>query len=146
MAQFVHTIRITELKKNISYESQADVICHARWKLTTYRDDNPNVTVDFQGATPFVVTDNDLTDNFTPFDSVTEAQIISWVEANAINLFDLKLKNERELNEKLSPTVTEAPLPWDPDGTASATPPKPSVDYNNGAAINDAPTPASQML
>lgn len=116
MANFVHTVRITDLKKKISYNGQSDVICHAQWRLESYRDDYPDEKVDFMGATPFRVSAADLSaENFTSFDQVTEAQIISWVEANAWNLGELKLQNENKINDIIEPKEVQSTLPWDPN-------------------------------
>ncbi|WJZ47904.1 hypothetical protein [Synechococcus phage DSL-LC03] len=123
MANFIHEIRITELKKKITYNGQNDVICHARWSLTTYREDYPDEKEVFSGATPFTISAADLNvDAFTSFGDVTEAQVISWVEANAINLGDLKFKNEQKLQEKLEPTEVSVASPWDPTIAPPAAP------------------------
>jgi len=114
MAQFVHTIRITELKKKLLHNGQNDVICHARWELETYRSDYPDEKVFFPGATPFKVSAADLAEeNFTSFDEVTEAQVISWVEANASNIGELKLMQQRKILDVLEPTEVGVAAPWD---------------------------------
>jgi len=113
MAQFVHTIKITEMKKKLQFNNQTDVICHARWRLTSYRTDYPDTTAIFDGATPFQISASDLNpDNFTSFDNLTEAQIITWVEANASNLGDLKLKNEDKINSELEGNEVSVIPPW----------------------------------
>lgn len=123
MANFVHTVRISNLRKKFKHNGQEDVVCHATWKLVSYREDYPDTKLVFDGATPFEIGGvSSDTENFTCFCDLSEAQVISWVEANAWNLGDLKLKHEEKINESINPSETGVAAPWQ---TSADTPPVP---------------------
>lgn len=99
---FTHTVRITELKKKKVIGSFNDVIVHCRWELKTTHPNYNGDPVTFAGATPFEVTEADLTaQGFTDISEVSEEQMITWVEANAWNLPELKKKNEDRITEEI---------------------------------------------
>lgn len=113
MGQFTHTIRITELKKQKQMDSFADVVVHCRWELKTTYSENPDVVRTFSGATPFYVKPENFADGFTEFADLTEADLITWVELNAINLPELKEKNEDSILEEIEDPYVVVNNPWE---------------------------------
>ncbi len=125
MEKFVHTIKITELKKQKQMDAFSDVVIHCRWVLkTTYNGDEEMVET-FSGATPFFIKPENLQNGFTDFSDLSESDLISWVELNAWNLKDLKKENERKILERIEDPYEVISNPWnheDIPAPASAAP------------------------
>jgi hypothetical protein len=112
MEQFAHSIKITELKKQKQIDAFSDVVVHCRWELKTTYNNDSEMFETFSGATPFFVKPEDLQNGFTDFSNLTESDLISWVELNAMNLNDLKKKNERKILERIENTYEVVNNPW----------------------------------
>lgn len=69
-----YTWAITNIRKGPSGDL-SDVVLHVRWTLTGTDADGD--TGAFQGATPL----SPPTGDFTPFEELTEAQVLGWVQA-----------------------------------------------------------------
>jgi hypothetical protein len=113
MEKFTHTIKITELKKQKHLDNFSDVVVHCRWELKTFHEDHPEIVETFIGATPFQVKPEDLQNGFTDFCDLTESDLISWVEANAWNIPDIKKKHKRIILEKVEDFYEVVNNPWD---------------------------------
>jgi hypothetical protein len=50
-------------------------------------------------------------DEYVNYDNLTESQIMNWLE-NQDNIGNLKFKIERDIYDKMNPTVITLPLPW----------------------------------
>lgn len=111
MANYIHNIKISELKKTTIGES-SDVVIHCRWKLSTYREDLPDNVVIFDGATPFKVSADQIGGDFINYEDLQESDVISWVQQNALNLEDLKRKNEKQIENSLKPPLDVVKNPW----------------------------------
>ena len=117
---FSHTVRITELKKKKVIGSFNDVVVHCRWELKTTHPNYSGDPVTFSGATPFEVTEEDLTANgFTDISQVSEEQMVTWVEANAWNLPDLKKQNEDRIMEEIEQPFEVVQNPYQHDDVPS---------------------------
>lgn len=121
---FNHTIRITELKKQKQLDKFSEVVVHCRWELKTFHEDHPEIVKTFPGATPFHVKLEHLQSGFTDFSNLTEADLISWVEANAWNIPDLKKKHEEQILEEIEDPYETVSDPWGTN-TDDVTPPVP---------------------
>jgi len=120
---FTHTIRITELKKQKQLDEFSEVVVHCRWELKSFHEDHPEIEKTFPGATPFRVTSKGLSENFTPFEDLSEADLIKWVEATALNIPDLKVKHEQQINEEIEDPFEVVGNPWNHEDVAVPTPP-----------------------
>jgi len=64
-----------------------------------------------------------LAENFTPFEDLSEADLIKWVEANASNLPDLKARHEKQITEEIEDPFEVVNDPWNHEDVAVSTPP-----------------------
>lgn len=71
-----YTWKITQLTKQNTNDLD-NVIIGTRWEVTGTDEDGFSGT--FVGATPFDLTTVDP-DSFTPYDSLTENQVIGWIQ------------------------------------------------------------------
>ena len=55
-----------------------NVIVGTRWAVSGTNEDG--ITGEFQGATPLELNSVD-TDNFTPFENLTETQVLGWIQS-----------------------------------------------------------------
>jgi hypothetical protein len=87
------------------------IVVQTRWeKIGT--DENGN-TGKFMGATPFDFNSAIQNPNLIPIDQLTEAQVISWIQAVAIGDYEIHINKVilDAINKKISPVI-EASLPW----------------------------------
>jgi hypothetical protein len=94
-----------------------NVIVGTRWTVTGTNEDG--ITGEFQGATPLELISVD-TDNFTPFEELTESQVIGWIQAKVsgsapTSYWDhisdrINKQIEEKANVKIN--VEETELPW----------------------------------
>lgn len=74
---YTYEWKIKNLKKAVNVDDLSDVIIGTQWKVTAI-DENGN-SGSFDGATPFKASDVDP-NNFTPFEELTEEQVLSWIK------------------------------------------------------------------
>jgi hypothetical protein len=111
----IYTWKITGLKtKDINGKPSA--VVQTYWTKTG-TDENGNQGA-FTGATPFTVDPTDESGPFIPFDQLTEADIIAWIQTVVIGDYEQHVdgKIAEQIEQKISP-VTEAKLPWVADDT-----------------------------
>lgn len=121
---FTYTWKINSLKVrdevNSDGETLPKAVCQTYWKVTG-EDANGN-TGEFSGATPFSAA-NLTAAQFASFDSLTEENVIGWIQ-NIVNN-DASYKAhidgviQRHIDETTEEEVDESSLPWAP---ADATP------------------------
>ena len=100
--------QITGLKKAPSIDELSDVITHINFSYTgTDADSGESAT--FTGACP-VSSPN--SESFTPFNDVTEADVIEWAKANH-PVTRMNNVIEKQINQKITPKNRKALLPWD---------------------------------
>lgn len=109
----VYTWELTGLKKQ-SGDGVTDAVVQTYWKCTGKHSTGFSGT--FSGATPFNLADIDP-DNFTPYESLTEAQVLGWVEAAAASYMDhINEQIEKQIALEMMPQteVNEGGFPWSP--------------------------------
>jgi hypothetical protein len=114
---FTYTWAVNSLKKKDEVNSEGvtleGAIVQTHWKLTG-TDANGNSAI-FSGATPFTAA-NVPAGSFTAFADLTEASVISWIQAvvNADQSYadHIVSRIQHEIDEK---TITDAPMPWAPE-------------------------------
>ena len=90
-----------------------DVVIQANW---LYRgidtDDSEKIiaAVTENGQTPFNTPPNP--DTFIPYADLTEAEVISWIEAN-VDMVQLNALIDYDIEQVLNPPVVILPLPWE---------------------------------
>jgi hypothetical protein len=105
---------VTSLKKTTD-GSIDNAVVQSTWTCTgTDADGDSGV---FNGATPFPLADVDP-DNFIPYEELTEADIIKWIEAVVVGSY--KEHIDGQINKQIAlikNPVVEVPsneLPWSP--------------------------------
>lgn len=86
-----------------TYEGLTDVVISVSWSLT---DTQQGITETFTGVTLV----EPPGDNFTPYDQLTEAQVLEWVFKKVSQAGTEAIVTER-IQDKISPAV-DPPLPW----------------------------------
>lgn len=105
-----YTWAITSLKvKNVGDKSNA--VVQTYWKKTG-TDENGNEG-SFSGATPFTVDPTDDSGPFIPFDQLTEADVLAWIQSVVVNDYEQHVNEQiqKQIDDKINP-VEEKPLPW----------------------------------
>ncbi len=99
--------QITGLKKAPSIDELSDVITHINFSYTG-TDADSGESAAFTGACP-VSSPN--SESFTPFNDVTEADVIEWAKANH-PVTRMNNVIEKQINQKITPKNIKALLPW----------------------------------
>jgi hypothetical protein len=113
---------ITKLRVIPQYSGKSNVVCEAEW-LVSGTDDVNNITKAMSGLRGFV-----LGNAFTPFDQLTEAQILDWCFAPEVTTWtdmdNVKQATTKHLKEdgeaqvagqiarQLAQKESEPALPW----------------------------------
>lgn len=104
-----YTWVIEQMDSYPQYAGETDVVFRVHWRLngtdgnghdgSVY--DSVNVTYD-AGST------------FTPYDQLTESQVVGWVETalGQENIDANKASIDNQINQQISPSVITLPLPW----------------------------------
>lgn len=111
-----YTWKVTGVKTRTE-ESQSGFVFQTYWTKTGV-DENGNEGT-FTGATP--LKPGESTD-FTPFEQLTEAQVLAWIQAEVVSY-------ENHVNEQIAKQIAlkanpveEPHLPWAPPPAEEATP------------------------
>jgi hypothetical protein len=118
---------VTSLKKTTD-GSIDNAVVQSTWTCTgTDADGDSGV---FNGATPFPLADVDP-DNFIPYEELTEADIIGWIEAVVVGSYkehiDAQIMKQIALIKNPVVEVPSNELPWSP-------PTEPELDAVNEPA------------
>jgi hypothetical protein len=58
--------------------------------------------------------------NFTPYDQLTETQVISWLDAG-LDVEAINMNLTSQLDQQINPPIITLPLPWEPTTTTTTT-------------------------
>ena len=128
----VYTWEVTGLKTTTVANTQ-NVVVQTYWKkIGTDEEGNEGV---FNGATPFSANNMPPGTSFIPFQDLTEADVLSWIEAIVIDDYAEHVNNliQKQIDEKKNPII-EPPLPWSSNTVVSNT------QVSNTAVSNTAVT------
>lgn len=104
---------IQQMVTKPSEDGLQDVVIQANW---LYRGNLINdegkieASATESGQTPFTTPPNPET--FIPYADLTEAEVISWIEAN-VNMTELNALIDYDIEQILNPPVVILPLPWE---------------------------------
>ena len=91
-------------------DGQVDVVVFVNWQLTGVQD---TYTADIAGWRNFELQQGA---GFTPYDQLTEEQVIGWVQAsygeNTISSFENNIQEKINAQINPPPEPQPAPLPW----------------------------------
>ena len=106
-----YTWKITGLKTKDVSDSKAGAVVQTYWEKTG-TDENGNTGM-FAGATPFTVDPTDDSGPFIPFEQLTEADVLAWIQAVVVGDYERHIndKIQQQIDEKIRPVV-DAQMPW----------------------------------
>ena len=89
-------------------DGETDVVFNVHWSLTGTEAGFVGFVYSSQGVT----VDPDAP--FVPFDKLTEAQVIGWVQdaMGAERVAELEKNIEQQIKDQIIPPVVTPPLPW----------------------------------
>lgn len=102
-----YTFKVTQLEVAPSLDGNTDVVTRVRYNYTGVDEDGNEGT--FPGATPMPAPSG----SFTAFNSLTESDIISWLEQVA-DKPHMKERIQEQINAKKAPKFVEKAMPWAP--------------------------------
>lgn len=104
-----NTWKVAQIDAYPEYEGQDVVVFGVHWTLTG--DDGEGHTGHVYGSHNVSL---DLTDGFTPFDDLTEAQVLGWVhgEMGEDQVAAYEANVAQQIADQINPPVVSPPLPW----------------------------------
>ena len=75
------------------------------------------------------------TGSFTPYDQLTEQQVLDWCYANGVDKNAIEANVTAQIENQINPPVVALPLPWVPPVVEQKVP----VLVANDAIVSDAP-------
>jgi hypothetical protein len=54
------------------------------------------------------------TENFTPYDQLTQDQVLGWCYENGVNKTAIEANVTQQINDQINPPIIAPPLPWLP--------------------------------
>ena len=106
------------------YEGNQDVVCLVSWKIVAT---DGTYTSQIQGSSSIPVA---VGPDFTPYELLTEAQVITWVQdvLGEDEVLELEEAVIVQLNQLINPPEVILPLPWVVVEEAVATNPEPAPE------------------
>ena len=87
--------------------SNPDVVITANWRCNGSQD---NYSGTCYGSCSFAPP----TGSFTPYDDLTEQQVLDWCYANGVDQAAVEANVTQQINDQINPPVVTLPLPWVP--------------------------------
>jgi len=87
-------------------DGEADVVVTAAWRCNG-RDGEYSATV--YGTASFTLAQGG---SFTPYDQLTQDQVVSWCWANSVDKDEVEANVARQIDTQINPPVISPKLPW----------------------------------
>jgi hypothetical protein len=87
--------------------SLTDVVITADWRCNGSQE---NYSGTCYGSASFAPP----SDSFTPYDQLTEQQVLDWCFANGVDKTAIEANVTQQINDQINPPVIAPPLPWNP--------------------------------
>ena len=87
--------------------SNPDVVITADWRCNGTQDQYSGTCYGSTSFTP-------PSDEFTPYEDLTEAQVLNWCYANGVDQAAIEANVTQQINDQINPPVVTLPLPWVP--------------------------------
>ena len=107
--------------------SNTDVVITADWRCN---GSDQNYSGTCYGSCSFAPP----TGSFTPYDQLTEAQVLDWCYANGVDQAAIEANVSLQIQNQIDPPVVALPLPWVPPIVEQKEP----VLVANDASVSDA--------
>jgi len=107
-----YTWKVTSVKTKTENGNENAVV-QTYWTKTGVDEDGHEGT--FSGATPFTSLNMPEGSTFVPFNELTEATVLGWIQAVVIGGYEehVNAQIQKQIDEKHNPIV-EADMPWAP--------------------------------
>ena len=87
--------------------SYTDVVITADWRCNGSQDSYSGTCY---GSCSFAPP----TEGFTPYDQLTEQQVLDWCFANGVDKTAIEANVTQQIENQINPPVVVLPLPWNP--------------------------------
>jgi hypothetical protein len=87
--------------------THTDVVITADWRCNGSQDQYSGTCY---GSTSFAPPSG----KFTPYEDLTEAQVLSWCFANGVDQAAIEANVTQQINDQINPPIIAPPLPWLP--------------------------------
>jgi hypothetical protein len=87
--------------------SLTDVVITADWRCNGTQESFSGTCY---GSTSFFPP----TENFTPYDQLTQDQVLGWCFASGVNQTAIEANVTQQINDQINPPIIAPPLPWLP--------------------------------
>ena len=115
--------------------SNTDVVINADWRCNgTETAGSGDTEKTYSGTCYGSCSFAPPTGSFTPYDQLTEAQVLDWCYANGVNKSAIEANVSLQIANQINPPVVSLPLPW-----VSPTPPPEPVVVAEPEVVADAP-------
>jgi hypothetical protein len=104
--EITYTFKVKSIEVAPTLGDLTDVVTRVRYDYIGVNENDIQGT--FAGVTPMPVPGDE---NFKPLAELVEADVISWLEANA-DKPHMEERIEKQINEQIAPKYVETPLPW----------------------------------
>jgi hypothetical protein len=89
--------------------SYTDVVVVAGWRCNGSQTANSvNYAASVYGTAGFPM----LEGTFTPYDQLTQDQVLGWCWANGVNKTAVEASVQSSLDQQINPPIVQPPLPW----------------------------------
>lgn len=113
MSNYKWTIVALECLPTLGEKTNYVITCH--WRYGVSNGDDPSaegyIYTDIFGSQSFQQDDTAV--DFTPYEELTEAQVIGWLEA-AMNVPSMQAGLDDRLDRIINPPIIQPRLPWIP--------------------------------
>jgi hypothetical protein len=103
------TWKIDNLKVYSEYENQQNVVFRVFYSCKGIDADNEDMYSVWTSRIRLPITVNE---NFTPFDQLTEQQVLDWIWTNGVDKTDIESKVQIDIDYKKAPVIKDLPTPW----------------------------------
>jgi hypothetical protein len=106
-ATFTWTITYMQCKPTEG--SYTDVVVTAGWNCNGAETANSkDYEANNYGSVSFPMPEG----SFTPYDQLTQEQVLGWCWANSVNKTFTEAATQAQLDNQINPPVVQLPLPW----------------------------------
>jgi hypothetical protein len=85
--------------------SYTDVVILAGWRCIGAQD---TYLAANNGSVGFLAPEG----TFTPYDQLTQEQVLGWVWANGVDKVQIEANIQEQIDKQINPPIVQLPLPW----------------------------------
>ena len=102
-----YTWTVENMSSQVQLDGYTDVVVQVAWSCTgadgTYFATIPGLTrVIFEAGIS----------NFTPYDELTEEQVLTWVWSSGVDQTSVQTEIDTQIELQINPPIVMLPLPW----------------------------------